>query len=57
MVETALAFEYKSIAEKQVTNRFYSALSYAASLIVVHIPFTLIMLVFYFKYGLPAWAP
>jgi hypothetical protein len=48
-VETALAFEYKSIAEKHITNRFHSALAYVTSLLVVHIPFSLVILTFFFK--------
>ncbi len=48
-VETALAFDYKSIAEKHVTNKFHSALAYATSLLVVHIPFSFIVLIFFFK--------
>ncbi len=49
-VETALAFEYKSIAEKHVSNSFHSAFSYVTSLLVVHIPFTFIVLIFFFKF-------
>ena len=48
-VETALAFDYKSIAEKHITNRFHSAFAYVTSLLVVHIPFSLVVLAFFFK--------
>ena len=51
-METALAFEYKSIAEKHITNRFHSALAYVTSLLVVHVPVTMIVLVFFYK-----WVP
>ena len=45
----SMAFEYKSIAEKQVSNRFYSPLAYTTSLAVVHLPFTAVVLVFFYK--------
>ncbi len=48
-VETALAFDYKSIAEKHITNSFHSAFAYVTSLLVVHIPFSLVVLAFFFK--------
>ena len=44
-----MAFEYKGVAEKQITKGFYSASAYVTSLIIVHIPFTLITIVFFFK--------
>ena len=51
-----MAFEYKGIAEKQISKGFYSASAYVTSLIIVHIPFTLFMIVFFYKYVVLALA-
>ena len=55
-VETGLAFNYKSIAEKQVSNNFYAAGSYATSLVAAHLPFNAIILSFYFTYVPGLWS-
>jgi hypothetical protein len=47
-VETGAGYEYKAIAEKQVTNRFYSPLAYVTSLCIAHIPFSIVIVIMYY---------
>jgi hypothetical protein len=49
-VETTSVFEYKFIAEKHVTNKFYSPGAYVTSLAWVHLPFTFVILAFFYTY-------
>ena len=48
-VEVGVMFEYKAVAEKQVSSKFYSALAYCVSMTVARVPFTVAALALYYR--------